>query len=54
MKKKLLDRRGAGIELAILMLVICFSLSILLTSTAAMHYGKKLRHRRHSRKVRDP
>lgn len=43
MKKKLLDRRGAGIELAILMLVICFSLSILLTSTAAMHYGKKLR-----------
>ncbi len=43
MKKKLLDRRGAGVELAILMMVVCFSLSVLLTSTSVLHRRKEIR-----------
>ena len=43
MKKKLLDRRGAGIELAILMMVVSFSLAILLTSVALLQSVKKVR-----------
>ena len=43
MKKKLFDRRGAGIELAILMMVVSFSMSILLTSVALIQSTKKVR-----------
>ena len=43
MKKKIFDRRGAGIELAILMMVVSFSMSILLTSVALIQSTKKVR-----------
>jgi len=43
MKKKLLDRRGVAIELAILMIVICFALSVLVMSTSLLQHEKKLR-----------
>lgn len=43
MKKKLIDRRGAGIELAMLMIVVCFSLSILLLSTTMLLHNRKIR-----------
>ncbi len=43
MKKKIFDRRGAGIELAILMMVVSFSMSILLTSVALIQSTNKVR-----------
>lgn len=43
MKKKLFDRRGAAIELAMLMIVVCFSLSILLLSTTLLLNNRKIR-----------
>lgn len=42
MKKKLFNRRGAAIELAMLMIVVCFSLAILLLSTTMLLHGQKL------------
>ena len=46
MKKKLFDRRGAAIELAMLMIVVCFSLSILILSTSMLLHNKRIRSER--------
>lgn len=46
MKKKLFDRRGAAIELAMLMIVVCFSLSILILSTSMLLHNKRIRAER--------
>lgn len=43
MKKKIFDRRGAGVEMAIMMMVVSFSMSILLTSIALIQGTKKVR-----------
>ena len=42
MKKKLFNRQGAAVELAMLMIVVCFSLAILLLSTTMLLHGQKL------------
>ncbi len=43
LRKQLYDRRGIAIEMALLVMVITFSFSVMITATSLLHHDKKVK-----------